>query len=434
MVNEVVTQDGQGALQYFATDGQGIQGNPFTSRTVLGRNNTDLTTTAWGEQLVVNKYSLFRSVFTFEVPVTYKKMINGVEVLDTSADANILSTEGRLKVSSSAGTRYTCRTKRNPRYQPNRSHLYSDSCWVENPGAGTLYIVLRSTYFGVTTDERTEITDLPNDLALGNVWDIQFQWRGAGDFFIYSNLLQRIILEKLGTTTRPTIPNPAMPAMYEAIQGAHVAGGVARSGSAVRWGLGTEENGIFFEWEYEDTRDPALTIGCNDISTEGGQAEALVYGSVNTGRIESTNGEQPSIAMRVPATRIYDGNTVINTRDVQLARISTGQKDESTIRVYATRDPSAINLTAGTWERDFTNSVESIVNDNDDSGKTFTFDNTKAVLLFSTEVELDQPAAFDNPVREKADFYITPGDHIIVTHQTAGTDIVNVTIEFGADL
>ena len=423
-------------VKYFDALGTGASDNPYIPRRVLGKN--DLATDVWGTPIFGQKTSLGRGLFTFEVPKNHwLKLINGTEVLDTSADASILSENGRLKVTSTGGTRYTAQTRAHMRYQPNRGQQYSDSVWVGTPGVGgKLYFVIRTISGATVTDTRTEIVGHGLDLSKGNVFDLAFQWRGAGDYWAYGNLKELLHLERLGTTTALTVANPAMPVFYEAIQGAHTLGGLARTGSAVRWGMGTYQNGVFFEYEYPNTATPTIYVGCWDVSSQGGQSEALTFGSVATGRLTSNDGIRPMIALRVPDTRTVGGNSWKNTRDVILSRVSASAVDESEVSVWYTRDATAISLTLGTWTYDAqTGSVQYILN-NDLGGATtkFTLNTAKCIQLLSNTVPIDVVVNFDNPLGEDGKFRLSAGDHIIVCHQTAGVDLASATVYFGAEI
>jgi len=424
-----------GVVRYFKSVGTGTTDDPFIPSHVLGTN--ELATSAWGEPIFVEKHSLGRGLFTFTIPKSqWTKLINGTEVLDTSADTFIFSDNGRMKVTATTGNRYTARTKRHFRYQANRGQQYSDSVWINAPGAGKLYIVIRTISGTTVTDTRTEITGHGLDLSKGNITDGVFQWRGAGNFFGYANLEKISEIAKLGTTTALTITNPALPVFYEAVQGAHALGGVARTGSALRWGLGTVENGMFWEFEYADTSNPAMWIGCWDVSSQGGQAEALTYDSFTTGLISSNDGQRTALAFRVPTTRTNDnGNIWINTTDAVLSQITANAKDESQFQVYYTRDATAITLTAGSWTSSpLTGAVQYITSNDVDVGNTFTFDSAKCSLLLSNTIPIDTPSAFTNPLNGRGEFYLTPGDYIICTHNTSGIDLVSTTVVIGAEI
>ncbi len=424
-----------GSPKHFDSVGTGTANDPYIPRRVLGTN--PLATDVWGRPIFVAPRMLGHSLFTFGIPAAkFIKRINGTEVLDTSANAFIYSDNGRLKVTSTLGNRYTLQSKRHYRYQPDREHRYSDSAWINAPGAGKLYLVTRTIVGTTVTDTRTEIVAHGLDLSKGNVFDITFQWRGAGDYLAYGNLQNKITVEVLGTSATLTITNPALPAFYEAIQGAHTLGGVARTGSAVRWGLGTAENGAFLEFEYADTANPTLWIGCYSVASQGGADEVLTYSPINTGQINSTSANEPAMAFRVSATRTNDnGNTWVNTVDVILAEISASAVDESVFEVWMTRDATKIsNIVGQTWTNDLvTNGAVQYLINNEGGAKTFDFSSTGCVLLMSKVVNLNTQTDFKNPIDRRGDFYLTPGDIIVCTHSTSGTDLVSVHAVFGVE-
>ena len=154
------------------------------------------------------------------------------------------NTNGKLIQSSGAvlGQNSYLMSRRHARYQPNRGHLYSSSIFLpskasigirnfgifnEYNGAffsledGVLYAVIRTTIDTVTSEPFKEAIDLTAiglesiDLELGNIYDIQMQWRGVGDikFFIgdpsdaYSVEVARY--RHLNTSAELSISNPS---------------------------------------------------------------------------------------------------------------------------------------------------------------------------------------------------------------------------------
>ena len=134
------------------------------------------------------------------------------------------------------------RSYRNPRYEPNRGMLYSTAMRFTNPSAamvrrfgqftkeagtffeldnGVLYGVVRTTVDSVTTDDRFFIRqDIRNnvfDLSKGNVFDIQWQWRGVGNYVFFVNLQEVVNTGYLGTKDELTMFNPALPVAFESI-------------------------------------------------------------------------------------------------------------------------------------------------------------------------------------------------------------------------
>ena len=97
-------------------------------RRVLGKGYDGIYADAWGRQKVVNDFSIVHGVFTYEI--TNKKWIehiDGIEVPKT----NCTSVNGMLQIQSNNATT-TLTSRRHPRYQPNRGHLYSTSVILDN--------------------------------------------------------------------------------------------------------------------------------------------------------------------------------------------------------------------------------------------------------------------------------------------------------------
>jgi len=89
---------------------------------------------AWGVDKVSLNHSLVHGVFTYDVPPSVWLAIeNGVEVF-TLASTGATSEDGMLKVISQ-GNNTIVFSRRHPRYQPNRGHLYSSSIILPDPGA-----------------------------------------------------------------------------------------------------------------------------------------------------------------------------------------------------------------------------------------------------------------------------------------------------------
>jgi hypothetical protein len=388
---------------------------------------------AWGEGMVSQAYSLARGYFTFGIPSqVYGKYRNGTEVFNGGSFPEITISRGRLSITATDGDKNVMRSYRCYQYQPDRGHRYISSAFIPNAtSGGKLYHVLRTKYTDTVEESRTEIDTTGIDLTKGNLFDFKFQWRGVGDYQFFINLEQASITSDLGSRSDLSIANPTMPVFFEAQQGGHTFGGVERTGSCVRWGLGTEENGVYYEYEYEDTANPLLYIGCFDLTVEGGSDKTTYYDSVTTGEILSNDGEQPALVMRLPLTRDVNGEDWINTVGVRFFDATVSQDDENIFRIYLTRDPSAVSVTAGDWTPSpLTSGVEYAINDDSDAGRTFTFNNANALLVYSSRFEVDQP--FQVVVSD--DVRLAPGDYIVFTCQTAGADEVFVTTSFGAEL
>lgn len=377
-------------------------------------------TDAWFREKVVNDKSLFHGMFTYNIPAdTWYEMIDDVE---QTAFVSATSVDGKLNlVSGALNEKRQLRSFRHPRYEPNRGHIYSISAFLPSPSAsgertfglftkeagaafrlrdGTLYAVRRTTTGGTTTDTEVEIT-LPAgvDLAMGNVFDIQFQWRGVGSFFFYINLQKVASLDLLGTLNELSVFNPALPVAYECIN----------QGDAV-----------------------TIQGGCVDVSSEGGKENGKTYGSVGTstetGSVAVSGFNQPVLVVR--NKKLF--GSLLNTRDM-VALLATAYADQRCVfRVWATRDETAITLNDQTWQ-DFRDAhIDYIEYDNPDVANPITFDTTKAALVFGSRVDQDQSYSTSALFEGRTDINQTPGDIFIFTmhRETGGAANVGCNYEF----
>lgn len=378
--------------------------------------NTD----AWFRNKVVTDDSIFHGMFTYNVPVnTWYEMIDDAE---QASFASATSVDGKMVLSTGAeNEKRQLRSFRNPRYEPNRGHLYSTSVFFPDSGAlaertfgaftkeagvgfrlrsGVLYAVRRSTVQGVTSDVEEVIT-IPEgvDIEKGNVYDIQFQWRGVGSYFFYINLNVVHVFDTLGTLSELSIFNPALPCAFESIN------------------LG----------EHAD-----LVVGCVDVTSEGGSDNGKTYGSIGI----STEAASVAITgFNIPVIAIMnkaDFGALVNTRDV-LSLLATAYGDQRCVfRVWATRDPSAITENDQSWKDFGDGHIEYIEYDNPDVGLPMAFDTAKATLIYSSRVDQDQSYTTSAIFEGRTEIYQTPGDMFIFTmhRETGAAANVGVTYEF----
>lgn len=397
----------------------GVERQPYRS----------LSTDAWAKLKTVHDESILHGMFTFNVPVTkWKESIDGVEQLSF---VHASSVDGKLSLPSGAlNERIKLDTYRNPRYEPNRGHLYASSIFLPNHGAaaqrtfgifteesgvgfrlrsGNLYGVIRTTVNSITTDNEYPIT-IPAgvDLSKGNTFDIQFQWRGVGDYYFFINQRIALAVGFLGTLTELSMFNPASPIAFESIN----------QGEAVE-----------------------ILCGCVDVSSEGGKDNGKTYGSVS---VNSNSGSVYVSAVptsyNVPLVVARNKKTIggqINTRDV-LALLATAYADQKSVfRVWATRDEAAITLNGQVWS-DFGDAhIEKIIyNLNPDgtpiAGSPIAFDTTKADLIFGCRVGIDVSYATSALFEGRTEIYQTPGDIFIFTmhRESGGSFSGGVTYEF----
>jgi hypothetical protein len=182
----------------------------------------ELTEDAWGIQKVSFPHSIMHGMWTFDIPASIFFMYeNGTQVYTST---NIVSSGGGAVITTSAAKSALILEGRDcPRYQPNRGHLFSTALWcpsktnngirewgvitAENgvffrlKADGLLYAVRKSG--GAENYEAVIDTSAVAgfDVEKGNVYDIQYQWRGVGNykFFINNTLVKTF--STLGTLT-----------------------------------------------------------------------------------------------------------------------------------------------------------------------------------------------------------------------------------------
>lgn len=368
---------------------------------------------AWGTPISMQPQSLFHSLFTYDVPSRlWLKYHNGVEVPTTT---KIISNNGHLEVTADVVIqKTTIGSKRHPRYQPNRGHRYSASHWFNNPTAtgtrdfglfteengvffrlkdGLLYAVLRRG--GVEYPEQINLP-FAVDFSKGNIYDIQFQWRGVGNykFFIGNPATGRSelvhVIEHLGTRAGLSVYNPAMPVRMECV--------------------------------YINT---PLTIycGCVDVTSEGGlPSEKGMYAStISDPKTCTTN--TPIIAIRQP-------NTILgqhNTRDCRLLRITISSDKKGVADFYMTRDDTA--LVGGDWTT-VNGGIGSYIEEN----KTATsLTLAKAHKVLPIDVQANITREVTNPDPQIVDFTFVHGDILIIVGTGASASMTAI-FEWGEEV
>ena len=409
----------------FARTFLGIQSSSVESAKVeLAKN--DLGYDAWGKPKVTIDSSLFYGMFTYNVPVTvWFETINGL-VNNTGVFNNSSSLNGKLNLRSGAGASDVVylRTFRNPRHEPNRGHIFSTSVFLPSPTAlgirrwgyytaesGSffeltsvgLYGVIRTTLLGVTSDNRFLIDTTGIDLSKGNIYDIQMQWRGVGDYNFIINKKIALTVELLGTETELSMYNPANPIAFEC-----------------------ENTGA----------EVVLQSGCVDITSEGGKDNNKHYGSISTsnisGQVAITGFNIPVIAMKSLGTV----NGLINTRDTLFLLVNAYADQRALVRIWQTRDLTAITENDQTWKNFGDGNLQYIEYDNPDVTIPMTFDTAKAELIFGSRIDRDQAYTTSALFENKTSIYMHPNDMYIITIHRETGQVCNVgaSVEFAEEI
>lgn len=388
---------------------------------VVDLTPNDLGRDAWGRQKVVKDTSIIHGMFTFNVPVTtwYEE---DNEVPQTSF-VGASSVNGKLVFSSLGSKRYL-RTFRNPRYQPNRGLLYSSSHILPNPTADGerlfgvfthqsgaffkltsvgLYAVVRTTIDGVTTDDEYLIDTTGLDLSKGNIYDIQLQWRGVGNYKFLINLIEYKVIEYLGKRTELTMFNPANPIAFQCEN------------------LGD---------------DVEIHTGCVDVTSEGGDDNGKTYGAIGT---ETTTGSVSITGYNVPILAVRSKKLVgslINTRDTLALLASAYGDNRAVFRIWNTRDWTAITENNQTWKDYGDGHLEYIIYDTPDVTTPMTFNTAKATLTFGCRVDQDVTYSTSALFEGRTDVWMTPSDMLVFTlHRETGAGMLGgVTFEFAEEI
>ena len=396
---------------------------------------SDLIVDAWGRQKVVNDYSLFHGVWTYDVPNRLWEewsFTSGTYTPLAQTGTLVTSEDNMLCVSSGivAGNGAQVRSKRNPRYQPNRGHLYSSSmiipnaigdgrrrfglfCGCETFGNGvyfelegdgsdwTLYAVRKS--HGVIVLREAITTPTGYDPEKGHVYDIQYQWRGVGSYKFFINLEEVYVDAHLGTGTELSMRMPGLPAGFESVT--------------------------------DTTTELKMYCGCVDITSEGGLREGRQFASVSTGEdlLQADATGRAMLGIYIPRQITYDGDLVPNTRDLVASKLAAWTRDEAAVQVWAARDINVTNLRDNvTWSilPDSTSNF-AIGGENDTTGSgldaQFQLDRSNMQLVLNEWHDLEEKNVVINPDQDAAPFYITPGDILIIAVKSIGGNDLNAT-------
>lgn len=396
---------------------------------VEGAANKTLLTDAWARMKAVHDVSLFHGMFTDSIPVaTWFESINGIEQQSFTYTTSV---NGKLRLVSNGLSDDSVKTVsfRNPRYEPNRGHLYSPSIFIPNKTAlgtrnfgifnkdagvffrvksgGGLYAVIRTTIDDLVSEIEEQIT-LPSDIDIENGWtyDIQFQWRGVGAYFFFVGQILVHVIDTQGTRTELTMWNPAAPCSFECIN---------------------------------QGDDVIIECGCIDVTSEGGSVNGKTYGSIAPPSESRTISIPGPNTYNTPVLVVRNKKligTQLNTRDVLALLASAYSNEKSIVSVYVTRDDTAITLNGQAYA-DFGDGRLEYVSyglnaDGSVNNDEISFDTTKAQLVFSAQVSADSTYATSALFEGRTEIYQTPGDTFIFAmhRDNGGAADVGVTYEF----
>lgn len=372
----------------------------------------DLTADAWGVQKMSLPHSLFHGMWTFDIPASLFFMYeNGTQVYTST---NIVSTGGAgVLTTSAAKNALILEGREAPRYQPNRGHLFSTALWcpsktldgirewgvctTENgvffrlKADGLLYAVRKSG--GVETLEQLIDTSgvAGFDVEKGNVYDIQYQWRGVGNYKFFINLVHVYTFASLGTLTALSMQNPALPVCFKATR---------------------------------TTADVSMSIGCCDIASENGSDDKIqprvAYANI------SRNGTD------VPVVSIYNPLQiagVTNTRTLYLTHVSVSCDKKAVFKIWRHRNPALLTgetfVALGNGSFVQTDSPDTVAGAVAATAATV----ASMQLVDVLNVQANGTDEF-NIALERLNYTLVRGDYLTVT-VTATTGLADVVVAWG---
>lgn len=381
----------------------------------------DLITDAYGVQKVSLPTSLFNGLFVFDIPPAWFKYENGSLV---GASTAITSVNSQASIVADAViTTAKLESRECFKYRANRGHLVSMSitcpsktaggirewgaCTNENgvffrlKADGLLYAVLRRNSVEVLEEEIDTSVLTSFDIEKNNLYDIQFQWRGAGNykFFIsnpatgQSKLVHTFSL--IGTLTTSSIYNPALPACFKSTY---------------------------------TTQTVTLIVGCVDITSENGNTQKEQYYPAAANNVATAITGTPILCIHVPDQ--IGGQT--NTRSVNFLRVSVFCDKKATFNIYAARNPAAITgatfvaMGGGTY-------VETDSPDISAGAVRATAYNTALMVnRYTASTAAGIRNLIELPGKYEGKLALVRGDYLVITcSATAGT--ADVLFEFGEE-
>jgi len=392
---------------------------------------------AWGRPKAVMDHSLFSATFTFNVPNRVWEQVDidntpGYNPVQKPIDNTyIRSSDRMLSVLSgtSAGAGHVVKTKNFVRYQPNRGQLFSTAIILPNPtasgirefGLGTAHNGVEFQLIGDGADwdlrfTRRKGTVVQTDVSLkpflpadfdpskGHVYDIQFQWRGVGNYYVFVDLELVYTDELTGTLESLSINDPALPVYFDAIC--------------------TEEG-----------TEVELLCGCVDVASEGGEEESTLFNSINSGNdlvaLGNADVDTAVLAIKVPRTLTYNSETVFNSRGAIMDKLAVFCASADTMtKVYVARDYAAPTVDALTWNSIPDSRMLQLNGDAAGALNTaFQTDKAGFSQILATFSAKDSKTYVTNDSKT-SDFIITPGDILIIS----GTGLQSTSQLYAATL
>lgn len=377
-----------------------------------------ITTDAWGVQKVSLPYSLFHGLFTFDIPdkmwFTYE---NGTQVY---ASTNIVSTNGTAVLTTSAAkTSLTLESRVCPPYQPNRGQLFSTACWCPSKTAdgvrewglqtsdagvffrlkadGLLYAVQRSVTVE-TAEELIGTAGVPGfDVQKGNIYDIQYQWRGVGNYKFFINNVLVHTFDWLGTLTSLSMSNPSLPMVFKATR---------------------------------TTADVALYLGCADLSSENGREPREEPQAAYSQAVATNGADKPVLVIHNPL--LINGK--VNTRTLHIHSINLRNTKKCIFKLWKTR--SAADITGETLVVGYGGKHTYVQSDSTDMNAgavratAVTVANLEFMDVFPVEVSVPYDHQFPNG---HLSFNIVRGDYLVITNNSVN-GVSDVVIRWGEEI
>jgi hypothetical protein len=255
---------------------------------------------------------------------------------------------------------------------------------------GLLYAVQRSLTVE-TDDEVINTSGVPSfDVEKGNIYDIQYQWRGVGNYKFFINNFLVKTFQKLGTLTALSMSNPSLPMVFKATR---------------------------------TTADVVLKIGCADVSSENGREPQEERQSGYAQAVATNGADKPILVIYNPL--LINGR--VNTRTIHIHSINVRNTKKCIFKLWKTRN--AADITGETLVAGYGGKYTYVQSDSTDmnAGAVRATAVTVANLEFLDvfPVEIGAPYDHEFPNGHVA-LNIVRGDYLVVTNDSVNgsSDVV----------